>query len=530
MNPLPLVVRELRVAARNPSTYRFRLLFGAGAMAFSCWLVLVGSGLPGGGALGRALFTFLSALGWSGALIIGALLTCDCLSRERREGTLGLLYLANLRLADLVLGKFAGKTVVPFYALLALLPGLAVTLTLGGVTRGDFWRMAIVLFSVLFFSVSAGLLASTLCERQRSASALAVLILLVEACGPGISSSALNLGPIGWQLTPGGSFLLAFDDQYRTASALFWFSIALNLGVASSNLLLALLFLGRIWRPVPDGAFELVIPTPSPARPPVFAPDPFLERAGPITWLARRHQTRRPLAWIFPLLLLALWLALEWDRTPIQAGESLPVMTAVHLFVGISLAMAGCHAVAELRRHGTLELVLVAPFTAAEISDGLFAAGQRRALGPLLATAAIEWAIAARLWAGGDGPGALTAAFQPVLLLLAAFGFFWVGLWRSLVETQWLRAFAHTLARLSVLPAVFLLFQTTVFTGAEAAAFAAVGGFVTLANHAFYLMNARAILRENFRVFATVPFGERPPFVESKWSAMNWDEETAMGP
>ena len=59
-------------------------------------------------------------------LFSGRISTADCLSEEKREGTLGLLFLTDLKGYDVVLGKLAATSVSAFYGLLAALPVLAV--------------------------------------------------------------------------------------------------------------------------------------------------------------------------------------------------------------------------------------------------------------------------------------------------------------------------------------------------------------------------------------------------------------------
>ena len=50
----------------------------------------------------------LEVFGWAGfvgSAIAGLVLTADCISQERREGTLGLLFLTDLRGPDVALGN-----------------------------------------------------------------------------------------------------------------------------------------------------------------------------------------------------------------------------------------------------------------------------------------------------------------------------------------------------------------------------------------------------------------------------------------
>lgn len=76
------------------------------------------------------------------------MLTADSLSRERREGTLGFLFLTDLQ-GYVVAGKLAGLALIPLHGLLATFPIAALTLCLGGVTAGEFWRTQWVVANTL---------------------------------------------------------------------------------------------------------------------------------------------------------------------------------------------------------------------------------------------------------------------------------------------------------------------------------------------------------------------------------------------
>ena len=65
-------------------------------------------------------------------------------------------------------GKLAATSLNGFFSLLALLPVLAVPLMMGGISNGQFWRMALVLVSTFLFSLAVGIYASA---SHRTASA-----------------------------------------------------------------------------------------------------------------------------------------------------------------------------------------------------------------------------------------------------------------------------------------------------------------------------------------------------------------------
>ena len=97
MTFLPIVERELRLAARRPNTRRIRWWTAVVAMlggGFGFLILGVAGGpAPTGSGL---LFTLLTSYAFLLCVVTGVLLNSDCLSREKREGTLGLLFLTDL--------------------------------------------------------------------------------------------------------------------------------------------------------------------------------------------------------------------------------------------------------------------------------------------------------------------------------------------------------------------------------------------------------------------------------------------------
>src|SRR5438876_1832578 len=182
MRFLPIVARELRVAARRRSTYTLRLLAAAAAFSIILWLCL----LPAPGqpltALGKSLFTALSIMAFAYCLLIGPFITADCLSSEKREGTLGLLFLTDLRSFDVVLGKWAATSLAGFYGLLAVLPSLAVPLLFGGVTPAEYGRTALAVVNAVLFSLTGGILVSAM-SRDHTKAILGSLIFVLAVSG-----------------------------------------------------------------------------------------------------------------------------------------------------------------------------------------------------------------------------------------------------------------------------------------------------------------------------------------------------------
>ncbi|MFN7139223.1 MAG: ABC transporter permease, partial [Limisphaerales bacterium] len=130
---LPIVERELRIASRKRGTYWMRVGAAVGALLIGGWIMLMMQNMPPQ-LLGKTLFISLSIVTFIYAAITGLRLTADSLSEEKRDGTLGLLFLTDLKGYDVVIGKLVASSLGSFYGMLASFPVLAISLLLGGVT------------------------------------------------------------------------------------------------------------------------------------------------------------------------------------------------------------------------------------------------------------------------------------------------------------------------------------------------------------------------------------------------------------
>src|SRR5579862_7665175 len=127
----PIVERELRVAARKHFTYWGRLLAALAGAGLVTWILSVSS--TSGATNGATVFRDLSIFVFVYAALGATLMTSDSISKERRESTLGLLFLTDLKGYDIVSGKLVATGINLLHAILAVLPVLAVVLPLGAV-------------------------------------------------------------------------------------------------------------------------------------------------------------------------------------------------------------------------------------------------------------------------------------------------------------------------------------------------------------------------------------------------------------
>src|SRR5687768_15942128 len=130
MNLLPVITRELRVQARQPFTYRLRLLGVLALLATCGWFLAENSS---DNNVGGALFATLHGTLFYATLVLVTFSAVDSLSRERREGTLGLLLLTPLGVVDVVMAKVMAHGLRAATLLLAAIPVFALPMLLGGV-------------------------------------------------------------------------------------------------------------------------------------------------------------------------------------------------------------------------------------------------------------------------------------------------------------------------------------------------------------------------------------------------------------
>src|SRR5437868_2534130 len=113
MTFLPIVARELRVASRRRRTYWSRALMAVATIIVGL-LVYSDSHHKAPHELGGDLFDMISIVAFIYCLCAGVS-TSDCLSEEKRDGTLGLLFLTDLKGYDVVGGKLVATSLNSFY-------------------------------------------------------------------------------------------------------------------------------------------------------------------------------------------------------------------------------------------------------------------------------------------------------------------------------------------------------------------------------------------------------------------------------
>jgi ABC-type transport system involved in multi-copper enzyme maturation permease subunit len=474
---LPVVERELRLAARKPSTFWLRVIAAAVALGLATIVGLMRSiGGIGVSMLGQIVFGVLTWGALLTALAAGLFLTSDCLSEEKREGTLGFLFLTDLRGYDIVGGKLLASSLRAFYALLALFPILAITLLMGGVTGAQFWKTAVALINALMFSLASGMLVSCFSrDAQKALSATILLLLLFNLGGPGVDaliSAISNRGFIARASLASPAFLFT---QAAGWSANYWMALFATQAIAWLSLALTSVFLPRAWQQktvkavTNRGAYAWKYGGPKRRE--------RLRRKwlsiDPMIWVSCRER------WIGAGILVVVLLALVALASLLLANNRSVqyIWSSVGaLFAFVFYIWTASHASRfffELRQSGLMELLLSTPLTEKEIVQGRWLA-MRKIVGlPLLifitvqgfGIALSQHAFTAMVGPGRTGPFvgmAITAGVASVILIVANIAALcWFGMWMGMISKSGNIATLRTYLFVQVVPGIIISLGST---------------------------------------------------------------------
>jgi ABC-type transport system involved in multi-copper enzyme maturation permease subunit len=364
MTLLPLIERELRAQARKRTTYWTR--FGTvlvGVVVCMPELLSAEFGTTGARS-GKFFFNGLVVIGFLLACC-GSFLTADLLSRERRQGTLGLLLLTRVRRLDVLLGKFSSAGLSGICALAALLPLMMIPVLAGGVTGGEAFRKGLALLNTLFLAIAAGLWSSAgsldqgraIRRTVRIMAALVIVPLVLEFIFA--SAHVPILGSVS-------TLLAAGDLRYKASASTYWISLLL-VHIAAWALLISA---ARFLRDASQSEEEII--------PDRFTGDEYYralkqkwplastgKQLQPIEFLAQRQIGIKGPLWTAALIALIL----QFGRVLLMPFGFWSIMRwlPITMLTGALVAWAMSQFMIESRRSGAFELLMTTPVGARTI-------------------------------------------------------------------------------------------------------------------------------------------------------------------
>jgi ABC-type transport system involved in cytochrome c biogenesis permease component len=540
MRFLPIVDRELRESSRRRGTYwlRVRVAFQALLIGVVAYFI---NFLQPQIKLGTVLFWGLAGVSMIFCLLAGRRSTADCISQEKREGTLGLLFLTDLQGYDVVLGKLVATSISSFYALVTIFPVLAIPLLAGGMTNGEFWRMVLVLVNTFFLSLAIGIFASAVSREHRTAMAMNFFLALLIMLVPSACEAACEVGlrrPVTWLFysCPVFSFIHCSDAMRPGASQDFWGSLAVSHGLAWMLTLLACWIVPRTWgdkpAPAPSRRWRWRdlgrrISYGSQAKCAAFR-----KRALDLNayyWLAARARLKPAHVWII-LALAATW----WVDGRIRAGTSwmdgeifITAGVILNSTLKLWITIEAGHRLGEDRRSGAFELLLATPLTVRDFLSGQILALRRQFLKPLLVLTVLELTLVLglkRRWSFNP-EDTLTCAAAICTLWADVVALTWVSMAAALTCKNQTQATSQTVVRILILPWVAfacvltsldLLYLADVMRWEPGGRFK-LGLWLGLGLAADLVFGLRAwhMLRNNFRRLAVQSFLPEP--ARSTW-------------
>lgn len=482
MTVLPVVAREMSVMARRKSMYWSRWLTAIVALLVMLWLLVLSSSSISFSELGASIFFILTTLCFVFTAVAGMQATADCLSEEKREGTLGLLFLTDLKGFDVIAGKLAASSFHAVLVLIGIIPMLSLAFLLGGVTLQQFGLVALVLCNTLFLSLSLGVLVSSVSENERKAMVGAFVCLFVLFFGPFLLTFALRnyLGPINE--LPAASPIYSFAAVHHPGSGTFqikyfWPSLVWTHLLAWLFLFCAALILPRCINPVPSRRLlrlrnfvDKFVYGRNEQRRKHRAT--LLDRNA-FLWLASRERIKPKYAWLIIGFFLGLyaWIYLQFDDMLFDLMVGTAMMLLIHLVLKVWVASEVCSRLIQDRRSGALELLLSTPLSVRDIAKGQSMALRRVFLKPILLLLLLEVVLfisGLNLPRQLDSRGVRTGVYIALIgtFLADLWALKWVGLWLSLTGKSIERVLLATLLRVLVLPwLIYALFAG--FTGAR---------------------------------------------------------------
>ncbi len=384
----PVILRELRAGSRRWTTYWLRLLAaGAVLAAIAYWLTQPRFAVTSPARAGHEIFLLLHWVVLAAIWIIVPMLTADTLSREKREGTLGLLFLTNLSARAIVFAKGAAAGLLALTLWLSVVPIMTVPVLMGGVPSQEIIFSCSVALGSICVALAAGLMASAISRRGAGAVGMALMLSLF-----GHLIFGLLVGVVSKQTWMKAALL--GENDFIAGVYMAWYPASISVGLgtlgqapvsflisalaipavafllATIGAWLAASALKQTWQDKPKTKRQTE--TEKIFLSPVFLTGIFrvwmrrsLER-NPIGWLEKRRVTGRIMSWVWLAVMGSFATTLTYGGSAMRPGEFNPLMWM--LLITIAYVAAGSFR--RERETGALELILVTPLSEKQIING----------------------------------------------------------------------------------------------------------------------------------------------------------------
>jgi ABC-type transport system involved in cytochrome c biogenesis permease component len=360
MNVRPLIVRELRAEARRANTYWLRSLAAALLTALFVWSTW---NFQGGAALGPMLFETLSNGLLLAILTIVAGVTADTISSEKREGTLGLLFLTPLTARDIVVGKTLLHGLRAVSLFMAVVPIVSLPFLLGGIPTAGLIMFACALPAAVLIAVASGIIASVR-SREWIESIVWAEILCALFCAVFFFGQFLLLR----------IFLSGYKFRAPPVWLLDWWAVASALAIlyAVAVLAIALAYASqRLLATWQDDASETESWWLK-----IFSTSDFWRTAfhwntkkardrNPIAWLQEYNWSSRLTKWGWCILIFAA----QWKMV-LTFRQFMDYQMQLYRLVALGIAFSAAASFRRERQTGALELLLVTPISAGKLILG----------------------------------------------------------------------------------------------------------------------------------------------------------------
>lgn len=545
MTVLPVVERELRVASRRRWSYWGRSAAAGAVLLVVAWFVVLERALSSN-QFGHQLFGVTSFFAGVFAVLAGVIYTADSLAIERRDGTLGLLFLTDLKGYDVLFGKMAASSLGCVFHLVASFPIMAIAILMGGVTAGEYLRMTALLFNVLFCSLSLGMLASTLSPDSKRAAAIALAFVfalagLMPALGgivywlgwkfdvPSELRDSLFEDCFAWA-TPVATYAGAFDSGYGSKPRVYQTGMTFVGCITVLALVFSAFRLPRLWQDKSASTARrgFIGRLEGWRWPDLAARSAWRTRlleSSPMVWLSGRYWMRGVSVWILLAVCAVIFgiFGLEIGKDWFEAPTFITTSILIHLALKLWIASEAPRQFHEDRRSGGMELLLSTPLSIEDIVEGRMRALRRQFGGPVFLVLVVDvvFLLTGIKWGSDNSAGewSLFWVSRMILLVLDAYAMGWSGMWTGM-KVSGNRTTGHVLLRIVLMPwlvvaMLLTLFGLMSFSGSSPfTGFGFQGALVCwlllcAGNDIYWLVSARRQLLASFRDLGTSRPGEK---------------------